>query len=76
MVEIITAQGERFSHTLEQSPDGRFVLRREGRYPSQRAIQPLSLDEVYGWLGSVKYCVDPADGKAAWEVIRAAQFAN
>ena len=76
MIEIITAKGESWTQTLGQSSDGRFVLRSEGRYRSQRSVRSLNLDDAYGWLGSVKYCVDPAESKAAWEVIRAAQFAD
>ena len=48
MIEIITAKGESWTQTLEQSPDGRFVLRSAGRYRSQRAVRSLNLDDAYG----------------------------
>ena len=78
MVESVVAKGESFTQTLLRGPDGRLYLRTEGRWwKAGAAPRPFRyLCEVFEWLGSVKYCVDPAEREAAWEVVRAVQFAN
>ena len=77
MVEIIVARGENFTQTLLRDPDGRFWLRSEGRWWKPGTVRSFRyLCEVNDWLASVKYCVDPAESEATWEMLRAAQFAN
>ena len=77
MVEILVARGECFTQTLLRGPDGRFFLRSEGRWWNKQTVTPFKyLCDVCGWLGSVRYCADPAEREAAWEVVMAAQFAD